>query len=62
MVAMFRYSTVATYSVSLPRWKVEFSDLIEGDFLKEVEDVCISMSIATLLVHCLSHDSGNRRL
>nr|GEV09515.1 putative 1-phosphatidylinositol-3-phosphate 5-kinase FAB1D [Tanacetum cinerariifolium] len=39
MVAMFRYSTVATYSVSLPRWKVEFSDLIEGDFLKEVEDV-----------------------
>ncbi|KAL4583281.1 hypothetical protein LXL04_007851 [Taraxacum kok-saghyz] len=40
MVAMFRYSTVATYSVSLPHWKVEFSDSILGDFLKqEVEDV-----------------------
>ncbi|KAI3767584.1 hypothetical protein L2E82_17821 [Cichorium intybus] len=40
MVAMFRYSTVATYSVSLPHWKVEFSDSTEEDFLKqEVEDV-----------------------
>ncbi|KAD4586336.1 hypothetical protein E3N88_23937 [Mikania micrantha] len=40
MVAMFRYSTVATYSVSLPLWKVEFSNSMEGDYLKdEVEDV-----------------------
>ncbi|XP_071711839.1 putative 1-phosphatidylinositol-3-phosphate 5-kinase FAB1D [Rutidosis leptorrhynchoides] len=40
MVAMFRYSTVATYSVSLPLWKVEFHDSVQGDFLKnEVEDV-----------------------
>lgn len=40
MVAMFRYSTVATYSVSLPHWKVEFRNTIEGDFLKEeVEEV-----------------------
>lgn len=41
MVAMFRYSTVATYSVSLPHWKVEFSNSDEGDFLKhEFQDVC----------------------
>ncbi|KAI3685241.1 hypothetical protein L6452_34479 [Arctium lappa] len=40
MVAMFRYSLVATYSVSLPHWKVEFSNSIGGKFLKkEVEDV-----------------------
>ncbi|KAI3784276.1 hypothetical protein L1987_43372 [Smallanthus sonchifolius] len=40
MVAMFRYSTVATYSVSLPLWKVEFNNSMEGDYLKEeVEDV-----------------------
>nr|KAJ0213980.1 hypothetical protein LSAT_V11C400209230 [Lactuca sativa] len=40
MVAMFRYSTVATYSVSLPHWKVEFTNSIERDFLKEeVADV-----------------------
>ncbi|KAK9069464.1 hypothetical protein SSX86_011368 [Deinandra increscens subsp. villosa] len=40
MVAMFRYSTVATYSVSLPLWKVEFSNSMEGDYLKnEVDDV-----------------------
>lgn len=40
MVAMFRYSPVSTYSVSLPHWKVEFSDSVGGEFLKkEVEDV-----------------------
>lgn len=45
MVAMFRYSTVATYSVSLPHWKVEFTNSIERDFLKEeVADVCIFIS------------------
>lgn len=42
MVAMFRYSSVSTYSVSLPHWKVEFSDSVGEEFLKkEVEDVCI---------------------
>ncbi|KAL7616179.1 hypothetical protein Lser_V15G00486 [Lactuca serriola] len=40
MVAMFRYSSVSTYSVSLPHWKVEFSDSVGEEFLKkEVEDV-----------------------
>nr|XP_043615488.1 putative 1-phosphatidylinositol-3-phosphate 5-kinase FAB1D isoform X2 [Erigeron canadensis] len=38
MVAMFRYSTVETYSVSLPPWRVEFRNSIEGNFLKEETD------------------------
>ncbi|KAI3736800.1 hypothetical protein L2E82_26787 [Cichorium intybus] len=42
MVAMFRYSLVSTYSVSLPHWKVEFNDSNGGEFLKkEVEDVYV---------------------
>lgn len=40
MVAMLRYSLVATYSVSLPTQKLEFSNSIKGEFLKkEIENV-----------------------
>ncbi|XP_009589126.1 putative 1-phosphatidylinositol-3-phosphate 5-kinase FAB1D isoform X1 [Nicotiana tomentosiformis] len=40
MVAMFKYSTITTYSVSLPPEKLEFSSSVNGEFLKkELEDV-----------------------
>lgn len=39
MVAMFKYSTVATYSVSLPPQKLDFRCTLTGDSLKEFEDV-----------------------
>ncbi|XP_059280352.1 putative 1-phosphatidylinositol-3-phosphate 5-kinase FAB1D isoform X1 [Lycium ferocissimum] len=35
MVAMFKYSTVRTYSVYLPPKKLEFSSSIKGEFLKQ---------------------------
>ncbi|KAK4490086.1 hypothetical protein RD792_000741 [Penstemon davidsonii] len=35
MVAMFRYSPVATYSVSLPSQKIEFHSSVKGDYLKK---------------------------
>ncbi|CAN4119531.1 unnamed protein product [Withania somnifera] len=35
MVAMFKYSTVTTYSVFLPPKKLEFSSSIRGEFLKQ---------------------------
>ncbi|KAJ8557856.1 hypothetical protein K7X08_004622 [Anisodus acutangulus] len=35
MVAMFKYSTVTTYSVSLPPEKLEFSSSVNGEFLKK---------------------------
>ncbi|XP_047322028.1 putative 1-phosphatidylinositol-3-phosphate 5-kinase FAB1D isoform X2 [Impatiens glandulifera] len=41
MAAMLRYSTVATYSVSMPPITLEFNNSIRGEFLKkEVEKVC----------------------
>ncbi|XP_060216369.1 putative 1-phosphatidylinositol-3-phosphate 5-kinase FAB1D isoform X2 [Lycium barbarum] len=40
MVAVFKYSTVTTYSVSLPPEKLEFSSSVNGEFLtKDFEDV-----------------------
>ncbi|KAI3460633.1 hypothetical protein Pfo_017296 [Paulownia fortunei] len=35
MVAMFKYSPVATYSVSLPHQKMEFNTSVRGEFLKK---------------------------
>ncbi|KAL8481985.1 hypothetical protein ACS0TY_028218 [Phlomoides rotata] len=35
MVAMFKYSTVVTYSVSLPPHKMEFNYSVGGEFLKK---------------------------
>lgn len=41
MVAMFKYSTVAIYSVSLPPQKLEFRNSIRQEWLrKETENVC----------------------
>lgn len=46
MVAMFKYSTVTTYSVFLPPKKLEFSSSIKGEFLKqEFDDVCALISV-----------------
>ncbi|KAH6780396.1 hypothetical protein C2S52_011633 [Perilla frutescens var. hirtella] len=38
MVAMFKYSPVATYSVSLPPQKMEFSASVKREFLKKYSD------------------------
>lgn len=46
MVAMFKYSTVTTYSVFLPPKKLEFSSSIKGEFLmQESNDVCALTSV-----------------
>lgn len=40
MVAMFRYSRVATYTVSVPPQKLEFNNSVNGDWLQqEIESV-----------------------
>lgn len=40
VIAMFRYSPVATYTVSLPPWKLQLSNSIKQDLLmKETENV-----------------------
>lgn len=42
MAAMFKYSMVTTYTVSLPLQKLEFSHLIRHDELnQEFRDVCV---------------------
>ena len=42
LVAMFKYSKVATYSVSLTPEKLEFGNSVRGEVLKEeFEDVSI---------------------
>lgn len=49
MAAMFRYSPVATYSVSLPPLKLEFSNPVKGEYLKrDFEKVCCFMSLIQL--------------
>lgn len=46
MVAVFKYSTVTTYSVALPPEKLEFSSSVDGEFLKkDFEDVCLFTSV-----------------
>lgn len=41
MVAVFRYSSVTTYTVSMPPQKLEFSGAIRQEWLlKEVDNVC----------------------
>lgn len=45
MVAVFKYSTVTTYSVALPPEKLEFSSSVNEEFLKkDFEDVCLFTS------------------
>lgn len=42
MVALFRYSSVATYAVSLPPQRLQLSNSIKNDFLRnEIENVNI---------------------
>jgi hypothetical protein len=41
MVAMFKYSSVTTYTVSVPPQKLEFSGAMKQEcLLKETENVC----------------------
>jgi len=41
MVAVFRYSSVTTYTVSMPPQKLEFGGAIKQEWLlKETETVC----------------------
>lgn len=41
MAAMFKYSPVATYTVSLPPQKLEFSNSIRTDLKEEYDKVCL---------------------
>lgn len=46
MVAMFKYSPVLTYSVSLPSQKMQFNYSGGGEFLKkDSENVCTSQTL-----------------
>lgn len=48
MVAMFKYSTVTTYSVFLPPKELEFSSSVKGEFLKQdFDDVCALMIVGS---------------
>ncbi|KAL3641353.1 hypothetical protein CASFOL_016321 [Castilleja foliolosa] len=49
MVAMFKYSTVVTYSVSLPPQKMEFGCSVKGEFLKKDSENVYSKGISTFL-------------
>jgi 1-phosphatidylinositol-3-phosphate 5-kinase len=41
MVAMFKYSSVTTYTISVPPQKLEFSGAMKQEWLlKETENVC----------------------
>ncbi|XP_019452735.1 PREDICTED: putative 1-phosphatidylinositol-3-phosphate 5-kinase FAB1D isoform X1 [Lupinus angustifolius] len=55
MVAMFRYSPVTTYTVSMPPHKLEFSGTIEQEWLsKETEKVYMKgISLFTEVANCL---------
>ncbi|RDX90164.1 putative 1-phosphatidylinositol-3-phosphate 5-kinase FAB1D, partial [Mucuna pruriens] len=55
MVAMFRYSSVATYTVRMPPRMLEFSGAIRQDWLlKETENVYMKgISLFTELANCL---------
>lgn len=42
MIAMFRFSSVTCYTVSMPPQKLEFTGAIREDWLlKEIENVCL---------------------
>ncbi|XP_009764024.1 putative 1-phosphatidylinositol-3-phosphate 5-kinase FAB1D isoform X1 [Nicotiana sylvestris] len=49
MVAMFKYSTVTTYSVFLPPKELEFSSSVKGEFLKQDFDDVHMKGIMMLL-------------
>ncbi|KAK6114759.1 hypothetical protein DH2020_007028 [Rehmannia glutinosa] len=61
MVAMFKYSTVITYSVSLPPQKMEFSSSVSGEFLKkDSENVYLKGNSMFLEIEKSLMDLGNR--
>ncbi|KAL0391690.1 UNVERIFIED_CONTAM: putative 1-phosphatidylinositol-3-phosphate 5-kinase FAB1D [Sesamum radiatum] len=49
MVAMFKYSAVATYSVSLPPQKMEVNSKVRGEFLKRDSEHVYSKGISVFL-------------
>ncbi|KAL7155990.1 hypothetical protein ABFS83_03G112900 [Erythranthe nasuta] len=49
MVAMFKYSPVVTYSVSLPPQEMEFNSSFRGDFLKNDSENVYSRGISMFL-------------
>ncbi|KAL0432158.1 UNVERIFIED_CONTAM: putative 1-phosphatidylinositol-3-phosphate 5-kinase FAB1D [Sesamum latifolium] len=49
MVAMFKYSAVATYSVSLPPQKMEVNSKVRGEFLKKDSEHVYSKGISMFL-------------
>ncbi|XP_027364177.1 putative 1-phosphatidylinositol-3-phosphate 5-kinase FAB1D isoform X2 [Abrus precatorius] len=55
MIAMFRYSSVTTYTVSMPPRKLEFSGSIRQEYLsKEIENVYMKgISFFTEVANCL---------
>nr|GMD77994.1 putative 1-phosphatidylinositol-3-phosphate 5-kinase FAB1D [Ipomoea batatas] len=64
MAAMFRYSPVATYSVSLPPLKLEFSNPVKGEYLKRdfekvhSKGIRMFMDIENSLKDIWSHSTG----
>ncbi|KAK6131113.1 hypothetical protein DH2020_035142 [Rehmannia glutinosa] len=49
MVAMFKYSPIATHSVSLPPQKMEFNASVSGEFLKKEYEHVYSKGISVFL-------------
>ncbi|GFP81328.1 putative 1-phosphatidylinositol-3-phosphate 5-kinase fab1d [Phtheirospermum japonicum] len=61
MVAMFKYSTVVTYSVSLPPQKMEFGSSVKGEFLKKDSENVYSKGISMFLeIEKSLMDLGNK--
>ncbi|KAL0314231.1 UNVERIFIED_CONTAM: putative 1-phosphatidylinositol-3-phosphate 5-kinase FAB1D [Sesamum angustifolium] len=61
MVAMFKYSPVITYSVSLPPQKMEFNSSVRGELLKkDSENVYLKGISMFLEIENVLKDLGNR--
>lgn len=61
MVAMFKYSPVLTYSVSLPSQKMQFNYSGGGEFLKkDSENVCTFINSLAIL-SCLVYEASSKR-
>lgn len=57
MVAIFKYSPVATHSVSLPPLKMESNASVSGDFLKKDSDNVSRLILRLILSLFISADS-----
>ncbi|KAG8378364.1 hypothetical protein BUALT_Bualt08G0129800 [Buddleja alternifolia] len=61
MVAMFKYSPVVTYSVSLPPQKMEFNSSVRGDFIEKDSDNVYLKGISMFLdIEKSLKELGNR--